>query len=112
MRTPSAGPRPALLDEHRKTDADHLAIVAARGSSRVEIRPVDVVQRDVEQRMVVAGVEMDFLAQRLERPLERHFVDRTGVQPAHLDRIELELCAMASTSRSRTKLVSKRPGAR
>ena len=55
--------------------------------------------------MVVAGIEMDFLAQRLERPLERHLGDRYGVQPAHVDRIEPDWLAMASISRSRTKVV-------
>ena len=55
---------------------------------------------------------MDLLAQRLERPLERHLVDAHGVDPPHLDRVELELVAIASTSRSRTNVVSNRPGAR
>ena len=34
---------------------------------------------------------MDFLAQRLERPLERHLVDPHRVEPADVDRIELQL---------------------
>ena len=34
---------------------------------------------------------MDFLAQRLERPLERHLVDGDGVAPPHMDRIEPQL---------------------
>jgi hypothetical protein len=29
--------------------------------------------------VVVAGIEVDFLAERLERPLERHLVDRTAL---------------------------------
>ena len=33
---------------------------------------------------------MDFLAERLQRTLERHFVDRDGVALSNFDRIELE----------------------
>ncbi len=34
---------------------------------------------------------MDFLAERLERPLERHLVDPHRVDAAHIDRIEIKL---------------------
>ena len=91
MRTPSAGPRPAFSTNMASPTPTISPFARRAASSRLSSTQFDVVQRRVEQRMIVAGVEVDFLAERLERTLERHLVDPNRVEPPHLDRIELQL---------------------
>ncbi len=65
---------PALLDEHRKAGADHLAGGAAARQLGLELVPVERGEELVEQADIVAGIVLDLLAQRLERPVIGHLV--------------------------------------
>src|SRR5205807_9297728 len=59
---------PALLDKHRKPDADKFALRFALGDGRVELGPAGRGEKLIEQPDIVAAVVLNFLAERLEWP--------------------------------------------
>ena len=64
---------PALLDKHRDAGAHQFASRAPRRQRFLEPRPFDRGQRLVQQQRVIAGVEHDVGAERIERACVRHF---------------------------------------
>ena len=66
----------AFLDEHGDADADQLALGFAPLDCRVQLVPADLGEQLVEQPDIIAGVVMDFLAERFERPRIGHFLRR------------------------------------
>ena len=106
-------PKPALLDEAHEPEPDELARRTPLPRFRFRRVPAEPRQRLVEQQRIVAGIVADLVAEHRQRPLERHLLFRDQVAPPHLDPAKSRAgAAIASISRSRTKLVSNRPGAR
>ena len=81
----------ALLHEHGDADADQFAGGFALLHVGVELVPIDLGEQLVEQPDIVAGVVVDFLAERLERPRVGHFGVADGVAPADFDAVDAEL---------------------
>ena len=84
------GAQAALLDEHREARADRLATGASARELDLELVPFERGRELVEQPDVIAGIVLDLLAQRLQRPVIRHFVDGDGVAAAHVVGIDAE----------------------
>ncbi len=85
------GTEAALLDEHGKAGADRLAGRAPARQLGFELVPLERDQELVEQADIVAGVVVDLLAERLQRPVERHLLFGDGVAPPHVVGIDAEL---------------------
>ena len=83
--------KPALFHEHGDADADQFAGGFALLHVGVELVPIDLGEQLVQQPDIVAGVVMDFLAQRLERARVGQFRRADGIAPADFDAVHAEL---------------------
>ncbi len=83
--------QPAFFHKQRDTGTDKLAGGPARGQLFAHEGPFDRCQRLVEQTRIVAGIENDFGAERVERTRIRHFVLGDQVSPPNLNTIQTKL---------------------
>ena len=83
---------PAFFHKQRDAGADKLAGGLTRRQRLAQLRPRDRSQRLVEQPRIVAGIEHDFGAERVELARIGHFVAGDQVAASQLDRVEIEFC--------------------
>ena len=81
----------AFFHEKRETHPDQLARGLSRGEPLAQQRPLDSGQRLVEETRIIAGIENNFGAERVERTRIGHFVFGNQVAPPYLDAIQIEL---------------------
>ena len=90
-RTPSNGPRPLFSTNMAKADADRLAGVAPPLHVGPQLRPVHGGQRLAEQSRIVAGIERDMGAERLDRTRIGHLGRGDQISPPDLDAVDSDL---------------------
>ena len=109
----SVGPRPLSSRKIAMPAPTASPAARRRSSSCLQLLPAERRQRLVEQRRVVAGIELQLLdAGLVERDGVRHLDAAIRLRRRTSTRSMPSLRATASISGSRTNVLSKRPGAR
>jgi hypothetical protein len=81
---------PALLHEHGEAGTHRLAGGAAARERGVELVPFERGQELVQEPGIIAGIVLDFLAQRLQRPVIGHLLGGDRVAAPHLVGVRAE----------------------